>query len=177
MNDHARRRVMRLRHAPLLALLVGLGIAPLFILFPRMPGGSALDPSHDPTPKPVVFWLGTALVGGLAGALDGAARPLYRAAAVLLGASLLSIPAMRLALMSGLPFPHGLATGLGLDGEYAMEADLYEIWLVAWLACLGLIVLAWHRLVRVLRRRRAGAAGGAIAAPAGPRSRRRARGR
>jgi hypothetical protein len=177
VDDHVHRRVMRLLHAPSVALLLGIGLAPLFILFPRLPGGSAFDPSHDPTLKPVALWLGTALIGGLAGALDGAARPLYLAAALILGASLLSIPAMRLALLSGLPFPHGLATWLGLDGEYAMEADLYEIWLVAWLACLGLIVLVRYRFVQVLRQRQARAAGGAITAPTGPRSRRRARGR
>lgn len=172
-DDAVRRRVMRLLHVPPLALLLGLGLAPLFILFPRLASG----PAHDPTVQPVALWLGTALLGGLAGAVAGAARPLYRAGGILLAAALLSIPAMRLALLSGLPVPHGLAAWLGLDGESAMEAALYEIWLVAWLASLGLIVLARHGLLRVLRARRAEAAGGATTAPTGPRSRPRARAR
>ncbi|MEH3147712.1 MAG: hypothetical protein PGN34_20745 [Methylobacterium frigidaeris] len=140
-----RRRVRRLLHAPPLALLLGLGLAPLFILSPRLPGGSG----HDPTLAPVALWLGTALLGGLAGTVEGAARPLYRAGALILAASLLSIPAMRLVLRASLPFPHGLATWLGLDGEFAMEADLYEIWLLAWLACLGLVALAWKGVARL----------------------------
>jgi len=139
---------MRLVHALPIALMLALGLAPLFILFPAPPGG----PEHDPTLRPTALWLGTALCGGLAGTVAGGARPIYRTAALILAASLLSIPAMRLALWSGFAFPHGLAARLGLDGESAMDADLYEIWLLAWFACLCLIVLC----LRALRRLRVG---------------------
>lgn len=150
MNEPVSRRARRLLHAPPLALLIGLGLAPLVVLFPRLPGEPEAGPAHDPTLQPFAFWIGAALLGGLAGTLDGAARPLYRAAALIFGASLLSVPALRLALMSGLPFPHRLAVWLGLDGEFAMEADLYEIWLLSWLVCLGLIVMVWHGLMRII---------------------------
>ncbi len=159
VNEPVSRRVRRLLHAPPLALLIGLGLAPFFILFPRLPGGPEVGPAHDPTSQPFAFWAGAALLGGLVGTLNGAARPLYRAAALIFGASLLSVPALRLALMSGLPFPHRLAVWLGLDGEFAMEADLYEIWLLSWLVCLGLIVVVWRGLVRIIPVRLAEAAG------------------
>ncbi|MEE7465475.1 hypothetical protein MFUR16E_32040 [Methylobacterium fujisawaense] len=136
---------MRLVHAAPLAMLLALGLAPLFILFPALPGG----PEHDPNVRLMALWLGAALLGGLAGTLAGAARPMYRTAALILATSLLSIPAMRLALWSGLPVSHGLATRLGLDGESAMNADLYEIWLLAWLTCLCLIVLGWRAVARL----------------------------
>lgn len=147
LDDSVRRRIRRLWHVPPLALLIGLGLTPLFVLFPRLPGGS----KHDPALPLVALWLGTALLGGLAGTVDGAARPLYRSAAVVLAASLLSIPVMRFTLRSGLPFPHTLGTLLGLDGEHSMDAELYEIWLASWLVCLGLVLLVWHGLARFQR--------------------------
>ncbi len=136
---------MRLVHAPPLALLLALGLAPLFILFPALPGG----PEHAPNVRPMALWLGTALLGGLAGTVADAARPMYRTAALILATSLLSIPAMRLALWSGFSLPHGLAARLRLDGESAIDADLYEIWLLAWLTCLCLSVLSLRALGRL----------------------------
>ncbi|TXM63732.1 hypothetical protein [Methylobacterium sp. WL120] len=150
-DESVRRRVARLLHVPPLALLFALGLAPLFLLFPLLPGGAEADAAR----RPVALWLGAALLAGFAGTVAGAARPLYRAAAHILVASLLSIPAMRLALGSGVPVPHGLAAWLGLDGESAMDADLYEIWLLAWLAAFGLVAAVRHGLARFRRTRAA----------------------
>mgnify|MGYP001807887221 CR=1 FL=1 len=139
-GDPVRRRVLRLLHVPLLGLLLALGLAPVFLLFPLLPA----EPGTDPTLRPVELWLGTALVGGLVGTVEGAARPLYRAAGLVLAVGLLSIPVLRVFLWTDLPVPHGLARWLGLDGEAALDAHLYEIWLAAWFSAWVLAwVLAW----------------------------------
>ncbi|WP_264051011.1 hypothetical protein [Methylobacterium flocculans] len=144
-GDPVRRCVLRLLHVPLLGLLLALGLAPVFLLFPLL----FAEPGTDPTLRPVELWLGTALVGGLVGTVEGAARPLYRAAGLVLAVGLLSIPV-----------PHGLARWLGLDGEAALDAHPYEIWLAAWfsawvlawvLAWLGLVLLGRHLPARRAR--------------------------
>ncbi|KQP07972.1 hypothetical protein ASF28_12830 [Methylobacterium sp. Leaf99] len=181
-GDPVRRRVLRLLHVPLLGLLLALGLAPVFLLFPLLPAepgtdptlrpvelwlGTALvggllfpllpaEPGTDPTLRPVELWLGTALVGGLVGTVEGAARPLYRAAGFVLAVGLLSIPVLRVFLWTDLPVPHGLARWLGLNGEAALDAHLYEIWLSAWvlawvLAGLGLALLGRHLPARRAR--------------------------
>jgi hypothetical protein len=138
------RRLVRLLHVSALTLLLSLGLGPFFILFPLLPG----DPGHDSTVLPVAVWLGMAFLGGLAGAVDGVARPLYRVAGFVLAATLLSPIATRAALRFELPFPLGLATLLELDGESAMDAALYEVWFAAWLACLGALLLCGQLLAR-----------------------------
>ena len=151
-GDPIRARVLRLLHAPILALLFALGLAPVVLLLPLLPA----EPGTDPTLRPVELWIGTALIGGLAGTIEGGARPLYRVAGLVLAAGLLSVPVLRVLLWSDLPVPHGLAGWIGLDGEGALDADLYEVWLMAWLVCLGLALLGWHLLGRHLLSRRVG---------------------
>jgi hypothetical protein len=160
-DDPARRRVMRLLRAPPLALLLGLGLGPFFLLFPALPAG----PEQDSGLLPVALWLGAALLGGLAGALEGAGRPLYRAGCLILAATLLSPLALRLVILTDPGIPQDLATLLGLDGESAMDAALYEIWLAAWMACLAAILPCRLLLTRYRSARRDRPAGASRSSP------------
>lgn len=141
-----RARVMRLLHTPPLALLLGLGLAPFFILFPDLPA-----PELGRSTKALELWIGVAVICGLAGAVDGVARPLYRIGGVILAASLLSLFAMCLLLQAGVPFPHVLSGLLGLDGEASMDAALYEVWIMGWLTSLAAVLLGLHALRRPRR--------------------------
>lgn len=146
-GDGGSRYPAKVLHASALTLLLLVGLAPFFMLFPLLPDVAG----PDPTLPPACFWLATAVTGGTIGGFGGARwrQRLYRAAWVVLAASLLSTLVCRLLPTIELPLPHGLAVLLRLDGEGAQDATLYEAWLLAWLACFAAVLVCRHRLTRV----------------------------